>query len=119
MAAARVTSSENLGCTVHAGGGMSCEGIMGVPSTKEEEKKAKLFVTYFILEPGATLDPPSSSSDCLIIGINGGDLMNEKPPLLHVLLEKGLVTLLPRKEPFRLRNQGSHNVELRLVEIQR
>ena len=116
---AQVTSSSNLGCTVVAAGGMSCNGI-GIPETKNEEKKApKLFVTHFILEPGATLDQPSTSSDCLIIGINGGDLFNDKVPLLHVSLEKDAVTLMPRDQPFRLRNKGSDNVEFRLIEVRR
>jgi len=98
---------------------MSCNGIVS-PETKEEGKKLpKLFITDFILEPGAALDQPSSSSDCLLVGINGGDLVNENAPFLHVSLEKDSVTLMPREQPFRLRNKGSDTVEFRLIEIQR
>lgn len=119
IATAQVISSENLGCTVVAAGGMACNGI-GVDKIKEEEKKLpKLFVTRFTLEPGAALEEPSSSSDCLIIGINGGDLLNEKMPLLHVSLERDSVTLMSKEQPFRLRNKGSDNVEFRLIEIRR
>jgi len=113
------TSVFNMGCTVTAAGGMACNGI-GAPETSEEKNKApRLFVTHFALEPGAALDQPSSSSDCLIMGINGGDLLNERWPRLHVSLEKDSVTLMPREKPFRLRNKGSENVEFRLIEIRR
>jgi hypothetical protein len=119
LAIAQVTSPANMGCTLVASGGMACNGI-GVPDTSEAKKKSpRLFVTDFILEPGAAWDQPSSSSDCLIVGIKGGDLLNEKLPLLHVSLEKDSVTLMPRETPFRLRNNGSQNVEFRLIEIQR
>jgi hypothetical protein len=82
-------------------------------------RAAKLFVTHFTIAPGAAVEEPSSSSDCLIIGINGGDLVNEKPPFLHVSLEKDAVTLMPKEQPFRLRNKGSQDVEFRLLEIRR
>jgi hypothetical protein len=119
IVSAQITSSGNLGCTVVASGGMACNGIVS-PETKEEGRKLpKLFITHFVLEPGAALDQPSSSSDCLLVGINGGDLLNENAPLLHVSLEKDSVTLMPRERPFRLRNKGSDTVEFRLIEIRR
>lgn len=117
MAMTQVTSSANLGCRA-AKGGMACNGI-SIPEPKDETKLPKLFVTHFTIEPGAALNQPSSSSDCLIVGINGGDLLNEKPPLLHVALEKGSVTLMPKEQPFLLRNDGSYDVELQLIEIRR
>jgi hypothetical protein len=118
-ATAQVISSENMGCTVVAGGGMSCNGIGDGKQEENEKKIPKLFITHFLLEPGAAFEQPSPSSDCLIIGINGGDLLNEKLPLLHVSLEKDSVTLMPKEQPFRLRNKGSDNVEFRLIEIRR
>lgn len=99
---------------------MACNGIIGVGKEEQKEKKIpKLFITHFILEPGAVLDQPSSSSDCLLVGINGGDLLNENAPFLHVYLGKDSVTLMPREQPFRLRNKGSDTVEFRLIEIRR
>ena len=119
IATAQVTSSLNQGCTVVAAGGMACNGL-GVPETNQELKKLpRLFVTHFILQPGAALDQPSSSSDCLLVGGNGGDLLNEKAPFLHVSLERDSVTLMPREQPFRLRNKSAGNVEFRLIEIRR
>jgi hypothetical protein len=98
---------------------MSCNGIGDGNQEENEKKIPKLFVTHFLLEPGAAFEQPSSSSDCLIIGINGGDLPNEKLPLLHVSLEKDSVTLMPKEQPFRLRNKGADNIEFRLIEIRR
>lgn len=119
IATTQVTSSANLGCTISAAGAMACNGI-GVGETKDARKEPpKLFVTQFTIGPGAALDEPDSSSDCLIIGINEGDLVNEKPPFLHVSLEKDAVVLLPKGVPYLLRNKGAKNVELRLIEIRR
>lgn len=53
------------------------------------------------------------------MSISGGDLLNEKAPFLHVSLEKDNVTLMPKEQPFRLRNKGSDNVEFRMIEIRR
>ena len=97
---------------------MSCSGI-GAPDAEKGNNLPKLFATYFTVEPGAAVETPRSSSDCLIIGIKGGDLVNEKPPFLHVSLEKDVVTLMPKEQEFRLRNKGSQDVEFRLLEIRR
>ena len=116
---AQVPSSANTGCTVDAAGGMACNGIAVLETNDEKNKAPRLSVTHFVLEPGAALDQPSSSSDCLIMGVNGGDLLNERWPFLHVSLERDSVILMPREKPFRLRNKGSDKVEFRMIEIRR
>ena len=116
LAQAQIIPSGWSGCTVPGGKGMICNGI-AAPS--KEQGKPKLWVADFIVKPGAALEEPSSSSDRLILGINGGDLVNEKAPYLHVSLEKDAVTLMPKEEPFRLRNTSSDEVKFRLIEIQR
>jgi hypothetical protein len=118
IAIAEVTSSANLGCTVAAPSAMACNGI-SVPGEKQEgEEIPKLFITDVTVEPGAALEPPAHS-DCLLVGINGGDLLNEKPPFLHVDLGKESVTLMPREQPSRLCNKGSEKVDSRMIEIRR
>ncbi len=117
--AAQVSSSSSLGCTVVAPSGMSCNGI-AIPETKQKGTNTpKLYITNFVLEAGAALEQPSSSSDCLVVGINGGDLVNENRPFLHVSLEHDSVTLMPKELPFRLRNKSSDKVEFRVIEIRR
>lgn len=120
IAFAQITSSGGLGCTVTASG-VACMGPTAVPITSkgEENNLPKLLIARFRLEPGAALEQSNCASDCLILGINGGELVNEKEPFLHVSLEKDSVTLMPREQPFRLRNRSSESVEFRLVEIQR
>jgi len=97
---------------------MACNDL-SVPDAEKVKNLPNLTVTHFTIEPGAAAEQPGSSSDCRIIGINGGDLINEEPPFLHVYLEKDEVILMPKEQPFRLRNRGSQNVELRLLEIRR
>jgi hypothetical protein len=118
--AAQVSSSSNLGCTVVAGRGMSCNGI-GTPETKEEleRKLPKLSTTHYTLEPGGVLEFQNSTSDCLLIGIDGGDLVNDRAPFRHVSLSRDEVTLLPKELPFRLRNDSAKDVEFRMIEIRR
>jgi hypothetical protein len=100
VAPAQIISEANLGCTAIAGGGMSCNGIGTYDPKYGEQKLPKLLVTHFIIEPGAVLERPSSSTDVVIIGINGGDLLNEKAPSLHVSLAKDDVTLMPKEQEF-------------------
>jgi len=119
-AVAQVTPSTNLGCTVIASGGMSCNGI-GVPPKKArtaDNKHPDLSVTHFIIEPGAALDRPTNSCDVLILGIAGGELVNERPPAKYLSLAPDSVILLPKGRPFRLRNTSPKDVELRLIEIE-
>lgn len=118
IATAQITSSQNLACTVTASGGMACNGI-GAPDTEEDKNQPKLSTVHYIVEPGAALDEPTASSDYLIVGINGGDLVNEKSPFRHLFLEKDQVNLLPKGQPFHLRNKTSQDVEVRLIQIRR
>jgi hypothetical protein len=120
IAVTQVASSLNQGCTVVAPSGMSCDGIGAGDAMKDGEKDhPKLIVTDMKLAPGAFFEDPNDHSDCLVLGISGGDLLNEKTPFRHVSLEKNSVSLMPEGMPFRLRNNGSESVEFRLIEIRR
>jgi hypothetical protein len=120
---AQVTSSANLACTVTASGGMGCNGIVSGDLARKsaaDKGQPELSVTYFTLEPGAALDQTASPCcDAIIVGIAGGELVNEKLPSRYVSLTHDSVTLLPKGESFLLRNKGSQNVALRLIEIKR
>jgi hypothetical protein len=121
-ATAQVSSSANLAWTVGASGGMACNGISSVDAGKSatDRKGPYLSVTHFIIEAGAALTgPDKSSSDVLVIGITDGELVNEKPPGGHMGLTRDSVFLLPAGESYLLRNKGSQNVELRLIEVRR
>ena len=122
IAIAQITSSLNLSCTVVAPNGMGCNGI-GVapmdpmnPNKGNEKDRPTLSVTEMNLAPGAFFESPNASSDLLVLGVSGGDLLNEKTPFRHVPLERDSVSLMPKGTPFRLRNDGSESVQFRLIE---
>ena len=126
MAVAQIASSASYGCTI-VHGGMSCDGLVApsrapgaAKSPIEESKKGPtLSILDIRLEPGASFKSTSFPGDCVLLGINGGDILNEMAPFRHVDLEKNAMTLMPREQPFMLRNESSKTVEFRVIEIQR
>ena len=79
---------------------------------------SQLFVTRCILAPGAPLNPFVESRDVLIVGMNNGELVNEKKsPQSHVNVFNGLVILMPKEEPYLLRNTGKGKLELLVIEV--
>ncbi|HTS04668.1 MAG TPA: hypothetical protein VMP68_03725 [Candidatus Eisenbacteria bacterium] len=84
------------------------------------DSRPKLLVTRYILAPGAPLNPPVEGTDVLIVGMNGGELVNEKKsPQNHVNVSSGLVMLMPKEEPYLLRNIGKENLELLMIEVRK
>jgi mannose-6-phosphate isomerase-like protein (cupin superfamily) len=58
--------------------------------------------------------------DVLIVGMNSGELLNEKKsPQNHVDVSNGLVMLMPKEEPYLLRNIGKENLELLVIEVRK
>jgi mannose-6-phosphate isomerase-like protein (cupin superfamily) len=56
--------------------------------------------------------------DVLIVGTNNGELVNEKrSPQSHVNVSTGLVILMPKEEPYLLRNTGKEKLELLVIEV--
>ena len=51
---------------------------------------------------------------------NNGELVNEKKsPQSHVNVSSGLVMLMPKEEPYLLRNIGKENLELLVIEVRK
>jgi hypothetical protein len=124
IAIAQIAPSFHSGCTIGPQGGMTCSGLGPKPSAAEspnEEGKRGPSVSnlYIRLEPEASFKSTSFPGDCVLLGINAGDLLNEKAPFGHVYLDKNSVTLMPKEQPFRLRNHSSKTVEFQVIEIQR
>ncbi len=118
IARAQVISSSNMSCTVGSGGGMGCNGL-AVPDAKNEQTSGpKLHITDYTFQPNAVLNRSDSSSDFLIIGIEGGDVLNDKT-LVRISLAKDFVTLMPKEVPFSLRNDSAQNIKFRVIEIRR
>ncbi|HET7891084.1 MAG TPA: hypothetical protein VFL34_06140 [Candidatus Sulfotelmatobacter sp.] len=64
------------------------------------------------------MNPLVEGTDVLIVGVNNGELVNEKKsPQSHVNVSNGLVMLMPKEEPYLLRNIAKENLELLVIEI--
>jgi mannose-6-phosphate isomerase-like protein (cupin superfamily) len=112
-AAGQVHPASNGSCTVSPSGVMGCQWMSGV-------KGSKLFVTRYKLAPGAPLSTPVDGQDAVIVGINSGELSNEKKsPPSHVNVSDGSVILMPKEEPYLLRNVGKESVDLLLIEVRK
>jgi hypothetical protein len=84
------------------------------------DSRPKLFVTRCILAPGAPLNPLVEGADVLIVGMNDGELVNEKKsPQSHVNVSSGSVMLMPKEEPYLLLNIGKENLDLLVIEVRK
>src|SRR5450755_2443780 len=126
---AQVLPTSNGSCGISASGVESCNWISAITvrnagTTKTSDTAAdlrpKLLVTCCILVPGAPLSPIVEGADVLIVGMNNGELVNEKKsPQSHVNVSSGLVMLMPKEEPYLLRNTGKENLDLLVIEIRK
>ena len=126
-AAAQILPTSNGSCGISASGVMSCDWMSKI-SLRNDAKKtdtpaaesSQLFVTRCILAPGAPLNPLVEGTDVLIVGMNSGELVNEKKsPQSHLNVSSGLVMLMPKEEPYLLRNIGKENLELLVIEVRK
>jgi mannose-6-phosphate isomerase-like protein (cupin superfamily) len=52
--------------------------------------------------------------------MNNGELVNEKKfPQSHVAVSTGLVMLMPKGEPYLLRNIGKENLDLLVIDVRK
>jgi hypothetical protein len=126
---AQVLPTSNGSCGISASGMYSCDWMSAITlrkagATKIDDTSAdsrpKLFVTRCILAPGAPLNPLGDGTDVLIVGMNNGELMNEKKsPQSHINVSNDLVMLMPKEEPHLLRNIGKENLELLVIEVRK
>jgi hypothetical protein len=128
-AKAQVLPTSSGSCTVSASGLEGCNWWAGLGSRKVTTTKPtdlasdsrSVFVTLYILAPGAPLDSQSIvGGEVLIVGKNSGEVVNEKKtPPSHIGVYDGLVMLMPREEPYLLRNIGKEKVELLVIEVRK
>lgn len=134
MAAAQITPKSSGSCAVAASGVADCNWISAIEIRKRStsqmtdkrsdlahDSSPTLFLTTFILAPGAPLDSREIvGGEVLIVGRNKGDVVNEKnSPPVHIDVYENLVMLMPKDEPYLLRNVGNASLELLLVEIRK
>jgi mannose-6-phosphate isomerase-like protein (cupin superfamily) len=117
-AAAQVLPKSNGSCRVTASGLESCDFMSGVSTHSVDDEQSALFVTRYILAPGAPLNQPVEGTEALIVGMGNGELLNEKKsPQSRITVFDGLVMLMPKQEPYQLRNVGKESLTLLLIEI--
>ena len=126
---AQVLPTSNGSCGISASGVESCNWISAITLRNADTTKTantaadlrpKLFVTRCILVPGAPLSPLVEGTDVLIVSMNNGELVNEKKSLQSpVNVSSGLVMLMPKEEPYLLRNTGKENLDLLVIEIRK
>ena len=127
-ASTQIMPTSSGSCGVAASGVASCDWISAVnirkavPTTDGTgDSHPALFVTTFILAPGAALDSQGIvGGEVLIVGRNKGEVINvKKSPPARIDVYEGLVMLMPKEEPYLLRNIGKDNAELLLIEIRK
>lgn len=128
-AAAQVMPKFSGSCGVAASGVASCDWVSTISIRKAatsqktdetsdlaHESRPALFVTTFILAPVDSRE--IVGREVLIVGRNKGELVNEKKSTpARISVYEDLVMLMPKDEPYLLRNIGKDNLELLLVEI--
>ena len=128
---AQVLPSSSGGCTISASGLTDCDWASTIELQRTGTKKTaahaevtdgserELFLTLFRLLPGAPLDSRSIvGGEVLIVGRKNGEVINEKKsPSNHIAVYDGLVMLMPKGEPYLLRNIGKDYVDLLVIEV--
>lgn len=129
-AQAQVLPTSSGSCGISASGGMDCDWMSAINLRRTTEtrkttdtvpdERPRPFVTRYILAPGAPLGPLAEGRDVLIVGMNNGELVNEKKfPQSHVAVSTGLVMLMPKGEPYLLRNIGKENLDLLVIDVRK
>jgi mannose-6-phosphate isomerase-like protein (cupin superfamily) len=129
-AMAQVLPTSSGSCSIAASGLQGCNWMSGVSLRKAtaskttdlaDNSRSALFVTRFILAPGAPLDSRTIvGGEVLIVGRNNGEVINEKKsPPSHINVYDGSVMLMPKEEPYLLRNIGKESVELLVIEVRK
>jgi len=59
-------------------------------------------------------------NDVLIVAMNDGEIVNEaKTPQTRLNVTNGQVMLMPKEEPYLLRNTGKQTLDLLLVDVRK
>jgi mannose-6-phosphate isomerase-like protein (cupin superfamily) len=126
---AQVLPTSNGSCGISASGVESCNWISAITLREaftaktvdtSADSRPRLFVTHCSLAPGAPLTPLVEGTDELIVAMNNGELVNaKKSPENHIEVSSGFVMLMPKEEPYLLKNIGKENLELLVIEVRR
>lgn len=126
VATAQVLPTSTGSCAVSASGLEDCDwtaamalhrGDPNKSAGAAKDERSQVFVTRFILSPAASFRAPVAGHDNFIVGMSDGELVNEaKSPPTHTYVSNGSVILMPKEEPYLLRNVGKQRLDLLLIE---
>lgn len=116
---AQIVPNGGCGCGL-SGSTMSCSCGSGLSESKQSapSEPSQLIETRITLSPGALLTKGIPGDDEVFIGMGSGELVNEaKSPPVDVPVSEGSLFLMPKDEPYSLRNVGKQEVKVRVFRI--
>lgn len=126
-ATAQILPTDTGGCSISPSSVESCIFSSVVPISKADGSMGKqsdpadrreFLVIRLRLSPGAPMTRMVAGEDELIVGMGKGELANEaKSPPVDVSVSEGSVFLMPRDEPYKLRNVGKQDVEVLVIRL--
>ena len=123
---AQIVPNGGCGCTVSSSAvGCGCAGAGGKKTGSAGKQslpsdRPQLIDTLVTLLPGALLTRWVLGDDELFIGMGKGELVNEaKSPPAEIPVSEGSIFLMPKDEPYKLRNVGKDDVKVRVIRIHR
>jgi hypothetical protein len=117
--AAQIFPSGSCGCGVSSSA-VSCSCASGMSRSKASApvERSQLIETRVRLAPGSLLTKWIPGDDEIVIGMGSGQLSNDaKSPTVNVSVTEGSMFLMPKDEPYRLRNVGKQDIEVRVIRI--
>ena len=125
--ATQVPPADSGGCGISSSGTVSCSFLSAMPVKKADGSGAAqnapadgrdFMVIRIRLSPGAPLTKWFAGEDEVIVGMGKGDLANEaKSPLADIPVSEGSVFLMPKDEPYKLRNVGKQELEILVIRV--
>lgn len=116
---AQIVPKGGCGCSVSSSG-QTCDCLSAGGASKQSvpSERSQLIETWITLSPDALLTKGIPGDDEVFIGMGSGELANEaKSPPGDVPISEGSLFLMPKDEPYRLRNVGKQDVKVRVIRI--
>jgi len=116
---AREYPESNGSCMVSATGVNACQWLSTPPSTKpgKRNKKNRLFVTQFVLQPGAPFRWSLTNRDAILVATSEVSLVNQDKSGADIRLTKNNVAFLQGARKYFLKNDGKESVSFLLIQL--
>ena len=117
--AAQILPNGGCGCGL-SGTTMSCHCGAVVSKNKQNapSEPSQLLETWLTISPDALLTKGILGDDEVFIPMGIGRLVNEaKSPVIQIPIGEVSMFLMPKCEPYRLRNVGKQDLKVRIIRI--